>query len=303
MNRDFLGASGSARGRLTLNETTILMGTGEPRHTQSVPRGALRFLPQHCDPRLPDRESEPESRTSVGPRVGPAPHRGASFGHGQRLPQLHRRLHLRRDHRGCARPLSGHRVPAVGRGLSGVRSRGPPGGRFRRSRGPMLPTWMRGSPRPGNTSRGSPRSAAPWNSRSPAGDYRFSSRLRWAARMDRLYVGETPTDGFGVLNLTASRAFVGLLGDHTISNISLELFNVTNALARPPHAPAEGVDARDRPGTPDQLFPRILLTFRPRVERIGRGAPDRNDGRRFAPAIETPLRACGARRRVPIGHC
>ncbi len=36
-----------------------------------------------------------------------------------------------------------------------------------------------------------------------------------------------------MLNLTVSRAVVGLLGHHAISNVSLELFNATNAKARP----------------------------------------------------------------------
>ena len=59
----------------------------------------------------------------------------------------------------------------------------------------------------------------------PIGRLRLSPRLRWAARMDRLYQGETPTDGYVVLDFTASYVFVGR---HTTSNVSLRAYNITN---------------------------------------------------------------------------
>ena len=49
--------------------------------------------------------------------------------------------------------------------------------------------------------------------------------VRWAARMDRLYAGETPTDGYAVLDLTAAYVFVGA---HTTHSISLRGYNLTD---------------------------------------------------------------------------
>ncbi len=61
------------------------------------------------------------------------------------------------------------------------------------------------------------------------GDFRLSPRLRWAARMDRLYHTETPTDGYAVFDFTASRVFVGA---HTVSNLSVRGYNLTNTTYR-----------------------------------------------------------------------
>ncbi len=60
----------------------------------------------------------------------------------------------------------------------------------------------------------------------PVGRLRFAPRLRWAARMDRLYRDETPTDGYAVFDFTASYVFVGA---STTSNISLGAYNITDA--------------------------------------------------------------------------
>ena len=59
----------------------------------------------------------------------------------------------------------------------------------------------------------------------PVGRFRFAPRVRWAARMNRLYQGETATDGYAVLDFTASYVFVG---HHTTSNISLRAYNITD---------------------------------------------------------------------------
>ena len=59
----------------------------------------------------------------------------------------------------------------------------------------------------------------------PLGRFRLAPRVRWAARMERLYQGETPTDGYAVLDFTASYVFVG---HHTTSNISLRAYNITD---------------------------------------------------------------------------
>lgn len=50
--------------------------------------------------------------------------------------------------------------------------------------------------------------------------------VRWAARMDRLYTGETPTDGYAVFDLTAAYVFVGA---HTTHSVSLRGYNLTDA--------------------------------------------------------------------------
>ena len=60
----------------------------------------------------------------------------------------------------------------------------------------------------------------------PVGKLRLAPRLRWAARMDRLYRGETPTDGYAVFDFTASYVFVGA---HMTHNISLRGYNLTDA--------------------------------------------------------------------------
>ena len=54
----------------------------------------------------------------------------------------------------------------------------------------------------------------------------LNPELRWAARMDRLNPGETPTDGYALLNLNASWVFVGR---HTTSTLSFQAFNLTDA--------------------------------------------------------------------------
>ncbi len=59
----------------------------------------------------------------------------------------------------------------------------------------------------------------------PIGDFRFSPRMRWATRMDRLYHTETATDGYAVFDITASYVF---LTAHTVSNISLRGYNLAN---------------------------------------------------------------------------
>ena len=59
----------------------------------------------------------------------------------------------------------------------------------------------------------------------PVGRLRLAPRVRWAARMDRLYQGETATDGYAVFDLTASYVFVR---NHTTSNISLRAYNITD---------------------------------------------------------------------------
>ena len=232
VNRDFLGASGSARGRLTLNETTILMGTAS----------------------LATRSPSLEELYDFSPSIAT---RGFQIGNPNLNPE--RPLGLELALHRTAEPLSGT-VSVFRNSIADFIFAGITGDalglyqviEFRQSdavyRGFEVEAHLEvGSAevvadvayvdaRLTTTGEYLPRIpplGGALELKIPAGDYRFSSRLRWAARMDRLYVGETPTDGFGVLNLTASRAFVGLLGDHTISNISLELFNVTNALARP----------------------------------------------------------------------
>ncbi len=60
----------------------------------------------------------------------------------------------------------------------------------------------------------------------PFGELRLSPRMRWAARMNRLYGVETPTDGYAVFDFTASYVIVSA---HTVSNISLRASNLTDA--------------------------------------------------------------------------
>ena len=59
----------------------------------------------------------------------------------------------------------------------------------------------------------------------PLGRFRLAPRMRWAAKMDRLYQGETATDGYAVFDFTASYVFVG---HHTTSNFSLRAYNITD---------------------------------------------------------------------------
>lgn len=58
------------------------------------------------------------------------------------------------------------------------------------------------------------------------GRVRLAPRLRWAARMDRLYEGEMATDGYAVIDLTASWVHVAGSSTH---NFSLRAYNVTDA--------------------------------------------------------------------------
>lgn len=63
----------------------------------------------------------------------------------------------------------------------------------------------------------------------PVRGLRIAPRLRWAARMDRLYAGETPTDGYAALDLTVS--WLLLTGSAT-HHVSLVGHNLTNAVYR-----------------------------------------------------------------------
>ena len=60
----------------------------------------------------------------------------------------------------------------------------------------------------------------------PVGRFQLNPELRWAARMDRLNPGETPTDGYALLSLNASWVFAGR---HTTSTLSFQAFNLTDA--------------------------------------------------------------------------
>ena len=62
--------------------------------------------------------------------------------------------------------------------------------------------------------------------RLPIERFSITPRVRWAARMDRLYTGETPTDGYAVFDLTAAYVFVGA---HTTHSVSLRGYNLTDA--------------------------------------------------------------------------
>ena len=62
-----------------------------------------------------------------------------------------------------------------------------------------------------------------------AGGLRIAPRLRWAARMDRLYAGETPTNGYAVVDLTVS--WLRLAGNAT-HHVSLVGHNLTDAVYR-----------------------------------------------------------------------
>ena len=63
----------------------------------------------------------------------------------------------------------------------------------------------------------------------PVGGVRIAPRLRWAARMDRLYAGETPTDGYAVVDLTVS--WLLLTGSAT-HHVSLVGHNLTDTVYR-----------------------------------------------------------------------
>ncbi len=60
----------------------------------------------------------------------------------------------------------------------------------------------------------------------PVGRLRLAPRVRWTAPMNRVYIGETRTDGYGVLDFTASWVIVG---HHTTHNISLRAYNIADA--------------------------------------------------------------------------
>lgn len=63
----------------------------------------------------------------------------------------------------------------------------------------------------------------------PFRSVRVAPRLRWAARMDRLHAGETPTDGYAVLDLTVSWL---LLTGNATHHLSLVGHNLTDAVYR-----------------------------------------------------------------------
>ncbi len=63
----------------------------------------------------------------------------------------------------------------------------------------------------------------------PIGLLRIAPEARWAAGMDRLYPGETPTDGYVVFDLSMSYLVVG---HHTTHNFALEAYNLTNSRYR-----------------------------------------------------------------------
>ena len=58
---------------------------------------------------------------------------------------------------------------------------------------------------------------------------RIAPRLRWAARMDRLHPGETPTDGYAVLDLTVSWL---LLTGNATHHLALVGHNLTDTVYR-----------------------------------------------------------------------
>ena len=63
----------------------------------------------------------------------------------------------------------------------------------------------------------------------PVRGLRIAPRLRWAARMNRLHAGETPTDGYAVLDLTVSWL---LLTGNATHHVSLVGHNLTDAVYR-----------------------------------------------------------------------
>ena len=63
----------------------------------------------------------------------------------------------------------------------------------------------------------------------PFRSLRIAPRLRWAARMDRLYAGETATDGYAVVGLTVSWL---LLTSNATHHVSFVGHNLTNTVYR-----------------------------------------------------------------------
>ena len=63
----------------------------------------------------------------------------------------------------------------------------------------------------------------------PVGGLRIAPAVRWAAAMDRLYPGETRTDGYAVFDLTASYLFLTANSTH---NISIRGYNLTDTVYR-----------------------------------------------------------------------
>ena len=63
----------------------------------------------------------------------------------------------------------------------------------------------------------------------PVRGLRIAPRLRWAARMNRLYAGETPTDGYAVVDLTVSWL---LLTGNATHHVSLVGHNLTDTVYR-----------------------------------------------------------------------
>ena len=63
----------------------------------------------------------------------------------------------------------------------------------------------------------------------PFRDLRIAPRLRWAARMDRLHAGETPTDGYAVLDVTVSWL---LLTGNATHHVAVVGHNLTDAVYR-----------------------------------------------------------------------
>ncbi len=63
----------------------------------------------------------------------------------------------------------------------------------------------------------------------PIGDLRIAPRLRWAARMDRLYFGETPTSGYLAADLTLSWVRLARTAAH---HVSLVAHNLADSVVR-----------------------------------------------------------------------
>ena len=63
----------------------------------------------------------------------------------------------------------------------------------------------------------------------PVGGLRIAPAVRWAAAMDRLYPGETATDGYAVFDLTASYLFLTARSTH---NVSIRGYNLTDTVYR-----------------------------------------------------------------------
>ncbi len=63
----------------------------------------------------------------------------------------------------------------------------------------------------------------------PVGGLRIAPAVRWAAAMDRLYPGETATDGYAVFDLTASYLFLTANATH---NLSIRGYNLADTVYR-----------------------------------------------------------------------